>query len=62
MKVPVIWEMADMFNGIMAIPNVVALLGMVSLVSKIYDDYEYDFLKGNDSEYENKDLKKKNVK
>ena len=61
MKVPVIWEMADMFNGIMVIPNVVALLGMVSLVSKIYDDYEYDFLEGNDSEYENQDLKKKNA-
>lgn len=61
MKVPVIWEMADMFNGIMVIPNVVALLGMVSLVSKIYDDYEYDFLEGNNSEYENQDLKKENV-
>ncbi|MFN2341487.1 MAG: alanine/glycine:cation symporter family protein [Halanaerobium sp.] len=61
MKVPVIWEMADMFNGIMVIPNVVALLGMVSLVSKIYDDYEYDFLEGNDSEYENENLKKENV-
>lgn len=57
MKVPVIWEMADMFNGIMVIPNVVALLGMVSLVSKIYDDYEYNFLEGKESEYENKDLK-----
>lgn len=61
MKVPVIWEMADMFNGIMVIPNIVALLGMVSLVTKVYDDYEYNFLKGNDSEYENKDLRKKDL-
>jgi AGCS family alanine or glycine:cation symporter len=61
MKVPVIWEMADMFNGIMVIPNVVALIGMVSLVSKIYDDYEYNFLVGNNSEFENQDLKNKNV-
>lgn len=61
MKVPVIWEMADMFNGIMVIPNIVALLGMVSLVTKIYDDYEYDFLEGNDSEYENEDYRKKNT-
>lgn len=57
MKVPVIWEMADMFNGIMVIPNIVALLGLVSLVTKVYDDYEYNFLEGKESEYEKKDLK-----
>lgn len=57
MKVPVIWEMADMFNGIMVIPNVIALLGLVSLVSKIYDDYEYNFLEDGDSEFENTKLK-----
>lgn len=55
MKVPVIWEMADMFNGIMVIPNVIALIGLVSLVSKIYDDYEDDFLADDKvSEYKNK--------
>ncbi|RCW41988.1 sodium:alanine symporter family protein [Halanaerobium sp. MA284_MarDTE_T2] len=61
MKVPVIWEMADTFNGIMVIPNVIALLGMSSLVSKIYDDYENNFLKNKDSEYENTSMPREKV-
>ena len=54
MQVPVIWEMADTFNGIMVIPNIIALLSMLLLVSKIYDDYEDNFLENEDSESENK--------
>ncbi|MCQ1528210.1 alanine/glycine:cation symporter family protein [Lutispora saccharofermentans] len=46
MKVPVVWELADMFNGLMVIPNLIALLGMISLVVKTFNDYEskYDKL------------------
>lgn len=46
MKVPVVWELADMFNGLMVIPNLIALLGMISLVAKTFNDYEskYDKL------------------
>ncbi|SHI59246.1 alanine/glycine:cation symporter family protein [Lutispora thermophila] len=46
MNVPIVWELADMFNGLMVIPNLIALLGMVSLVVKSLNDYEskYDKL------------------
>lgn len=46
MNVPVVWELADMFNGLMVIPNLIALLGMISLVAKTLNDYEskYDKL------------------
>lgn len=46
MNVPVVWELADMFNGLMVIPNLIALLGMISLVVKTFNDYEskYDKL------------------
>lgn len=46
MNVPIVWELADMFNGLMVIPNLIALLGMISLVVKTLNDYEskYDKL------------------
>jgi len=40
MNVPIVWELADMFNGLMVIPNLIALLGMISLVAKTLNDYE----------------------
>lgn len=34
LKVDLVWELADMFNGLMVIPNLLALLAMMGLVSK----------------------------
>ena len=40
MKVEIVWELADTFNGLMVIPNLIALLGLVSLVIKSTNEYE----------------------
>lgn len=34
LKVDLVWELADMFNGLMVIPNLLALLAMMGLVGK----------------------------
>ena len=31
-KVEIVWELADLFNGLMVIPNLIALIGLNSLV------------------------------
>ena len=33
LKVDLVWELADMFNGLMVIPNLLALLALMRLVS-----------------------------
>ncbi|MGB5822494.1 MAG: sodium:alanine symporter family protein [Proteocatella sp.] len=53
-KVPLVWELADMFNALMVLPNLIALLAMSSLVFKIANDFEDNFLESKTSEYENK--------
>ncbi len=40
LKVDLVWELADMFNGLMVLPNLVALWGLSKLVSKALDGYE----------------------
>ena len=40
LKVDLVWELADMFNGLMVLPNLIALWGLSRLVSKALDDYE----------------------
>ena len=40
LQVNLVWELADMFNGLMALPNLVALIGLAKLVSRALDDYE----------------------
>jgi AGCS family alanine or glycine:cation symporter len=52
MKVDLVWELADAFNGLMVIPNLIALIGLVSLVVKVTGDYESNFLQNKASEYE----------
>ncbi|MBM7541091.1 alanine/glycine:cation symporter family protein [Amphibacillus cookii] len=47
----VIWELADIFNGLMVIPNLIALLGLASLVIKVANDYEDRFIKDKPSKY-----------
>lgn len=39
LQVTLVWELADMFNGLMVIPNLIALWGLGRLVSKALDDY-----------------------
>lgn len=40
LQVPVVWELADLFNGLMVIPNLLALLGLISIVMKTFHDFE----------------------
>lgn len=53
-KVELVWELADMFNALMVIPNLIALLALSGLVVKIKNDYEKKFLNNQESEYRNK--------
>lgn len=39
-KVELVWELADMFNGFMVIPNLIALIVLNKLVVKISEEYE----------------------
>lgn len=39
MKVTLIWDMADCFNGLMVIPNLIALLALSGTVSKLHKEY-----------------------
>jgi AGCS family alanine or glycine:cation symporter len=43
LKVELVWELADTFNGLMVIPNLIALLGLGALVKKTLNNYEDDF-------------------
>ena len=36
-KVEIVWELADLFNGLMVIPNLIALIGLNSLVKDTMD-------------------------
>ncbi|WP_035288108.1 sodium:alanine symporter family protein [Clostridium sp. KNHs214] len=40
MEVKLVWELADTFNGLMVIPNVIALLGLMGVVRKSLKKYE----------------------
>lgn len=44
MKVDLVWDLADMFNGLMVIPNVIGLLILAPQASKILKDYNNNFL------------------
>ncbi len=50
LKVELVWELADMFNGIMVLPNLIALFALSKVVGKALIDYE--------TEYSNKLLSK----
>ncbi|MFV0499391.1 MAG: alanine/glycine:cation symporter family protein [Bacilli bacterium] len=52
LKVSLVWEMADMFNALMILPNLIGLLALSGLVVKILKDYEQNFVKNLPSEYE----------
>ena len=40
LKVNLVWELADLFNGLMAFPNLIALIGLAKVVSKALEDFE----------------------
>lgn len=40
LKVDLVWDMSDMFNGLMVLPNLIALLPCVGMVKKITKEYE----------------------
>jgi len=39
LKIDLVWEMVDFFNGIMVIPNLIALLLLSGVVAKVLRDY-----------------------
>lgn len=39
LKVDLVWNMADCFNGLMVVPNLIALLALTFEVKKLKDDY-----------------------
>jgi AGCS family alanine or glycine:cation symporter len=40
LSLPLVWNMSDIANGLMAFPNLVALIGLSGLVAKLLRDYE----------------------
>ncbi|AFS77487.1 sodium:alanine symporter family protein [Gottschalkia acidurici 9a] len=45
LDVDFVWKLADMFNGLMVIPNLIALLILAPQASAIIKDYDNNFLK-----------------
>ena len=45
LHVDLVWELADMFNGLMVIPNIIAVVGLYKLVIRALNDYDNKFLK-----------------
>ncbi len=43
LDVPLVWQLADTFNGFMVIPNLIALIALAKLVKKELKDYENNF-------------------
>ena len=40
LKVDLVWNMSDMFNGLMVLPNLIALLACTGTIVSITKDYE----------------------
>ena len=40
LKLDLVWELSDFFNGIMVFPNLIALIGLAKLVSKALDEMD----------------------
>lgn len=49
LKVDLVWAMADMFNGLMILPNLIAVLALSGLVVKVLKDYENNFIDGDNT-------------
>ena len=48
LQVNLVWELADLFNGLMVLPNLIALLGLGKLASKAFEEYEKNRVPGED--------------
>lgn len=46
LEVNLVWELADLFNGLMVIPNIIAVIGLYKLVTRAVADYDHKFLQG----------------
>ena len=40
LKVDLVWSMADMFNGLMVLPNLLGLLALSGVVARLLKDYD----------------------
>ena len=40
LKVDLVWNMSDMFNGLMVLPNLIALIASIGIVREITKAYE----------------------
>ena len=45
MKVDVVWNMSDMFNGLMVIPNLMGLLALTKVAKELLAEYEKNYAK-----------------
>ena len=45
MKVGIVWDLADMFNGLMVIPNLIGLLILAPQAAAMVKDYDTTFIK-----------------
>lgn len=45
-QVELVWNMADCFNSMMVVPNIIGLLALSGMVKKVHDDYFHNFLPG----------------
>lgn len=43
-EVELVWNMADMFNSLMVIPNILAILFLTKKVKQLLHEYNHDFL------------------
>jgi AGCS family alanine or glycine:cation symporter len=39
-SLPLVWNLSDISNGLMAFPNLVALIGLSGVVARLLRDYE----------------------
>lgn len=44
LQVNLVWELADLFNGLMVLPNILAVIGLYRLVTRAVSDYDDKFL------------------
>lgn len=44
LQVNLVWELADLFNGLMVIPNLIALIGLGKIASEALNDYEFRYI------------------
>lgn len=48
-----VWEVADLFNGLMAIPNLIALIALASVIKRLGNDFfkDPDIVRAKDTDY-----------